>query len=92
MGAHRQGGGVFLPRRRQALGLGSASAYLGAPKSRLAPSGSPRAPSDPGPQPVRAGQKVSVAAGARKTRTGSLPGRSRTGVQCCPTRLSRRGN
>lgn len=48
--------------------------------------------SDPGPQPRRAGQKVSVAAGARKTRTGFLPGRSRTGVQSCPPRPSRQGN
>lgn len=53
MGARRLRGGVFLPRWRQAPGPGSGSAYLGAPKGRLAPSGSPRAPSDPGPQTGR---------------------------------------
>lgn len=50
MGARRLGGGVFLPRWRQAPGQGSGSAYLGAPKGRLAPCGSPLAPSNPGPQ------------------------------------------
>lgn len=45
------------------------------PQGRQAPLDVPSP--DPGPQPVRAGHKVPAPAGARKTRAGLLPGRSR---------------
>ena len=79
--ARRQWAGFPFPAGARHRGLVQPRIISGSPKAFWSPPGPPPAPSDPGPQLGSVGLKVSWAVGALKTRTGFLPGRSRTGAQ-----------